>query len=90
MDSGIRSEMDASAQQYTQNVYNRQQAGRDWWFQVEQQQVAQQQAQAARYAAMSAGFESAQAANAAKANTDIIKWPPLLQSPAIRCAANAN
>ena len=81
MESGVRSEMDASSQQYTQSIYNRQQAGRDWWFQVDQQQVAQRQAQAARYAAMSTGFESAEAANAPKAKTDIIKWPPLLQIP---------
>ena len=81
MESGIRSEMDANSQQYTQSIYNRRQAGRDWWFQVEQQQVAQQQARAARYAAMSAGFESAQTANAPKAATDIIKWLPLLQAP---------
>jgi hypothetical protein len=81
MESGIRNAMNAGDQQYAQNLYDRQQAGRDWWFQVEQQQLAERQAQASRYAAMSAGFESAPAANAPKANTDIIKWPPLLQAP---------
>ena len=81
MESGIRSAMNAGDQQYAQNLYSQQQAGRNWWFQVEQQQTAERQAQAARYAAMSAGFESAQIANAPKANTDIIKWLPLLQLP---------
>ena len=81
MESGIQSTMNAGDQQYAQNLHNRQQAGRDWWFQVDQQQVAQRQAQASRYGAMSAGFESAEAANSPKANTDIIQWLPLLQAP---------
>ncbi len=81
VESGIQSAMNAGDQQYAQNLHNRQQAGRDWWFQVERQQVAQRRAQASRYAAMTAGFESAPAANGPKANTDIIKWLPLLQAP---------
>ncbi len=81
MESGIRSAVNAGDQQYAQNLNSQQQAGRNWWFQVQQQQAAERQAQASRYAAMSAGFESAQTANAPKANTDIIKWPPLLQAP---------
>jgi hypothetical protein len=81
MESSIRNTMNAGDQQYAQSLYNRQQAGRDWWFQVEQQQAAQRQAQASRYAAMPTGFESAPASSAPKVATDIIQWPLLLQAP---------
>lgn len=81
MESGIRNTMNAGDQQYTQNLDNQQQSRRDWWFQVEQQQAAQRQAEAARYAAIPAGFEAGAAPNAPKAKTDVIKWPPLLQAP---------
>jgi hypothetical protein len=81
MQSDIRNTMDASAQRRTQDIYSQQQAGRDWWFQVQQQQMAQQRAQAPQYSAVPAGFESLPAPVAPKAATDIIKWLPLLQAP---------
>jgi hypothetical protein len=46
--SDIRSAMDAGAQQRAQNIYGQQQASRDWWFQTQQQQAAQRQAEAAQ------------------------------------------
>jgi len=77
--SGIRDAMSAEAQRRSGQIYGQQQADRDWWLQVQQQQVAERQ-QAAQLAAMTAGFESAPAPNAPKAATDIIKWPSLLQA----------
>jgi hypothetical protein len=79
MENGIRSAVGAGDQQRSQNIYNQQQAGRDWWFQVQQQQMSQRQ-QAPQYATMPAGFESAPAPPAPKVATDIIKWPAVLQA----------
>jgi hypothetical protein len=47
--SRISSAMDADAQRRTQNIYGQQQANRDWWFQAQQQQVAQRQAETAQW-----------------------------------------
>ncbi len=88
MESGIRNSVNSGDRRYSQDLYNQQQANRDWWFQVQQQQVAQRQAAASRYAvppagfaAAPAGFEAASVPAAPKANSDIIKWLPLLQAP---------
>jgi hypothetical protein len=82
MQSGIRNTLTTQAETRTQDLYNQRQSNRDWWFQVQQQQVAQRQATAARPSmgvASVAGFESAMpAASQPEAAANIIKWPPVL------------
>jgi hypothetical protein len=46
MQSNIQSALNADAQRRTQDIYSQQQGNRDWWFQAQQQQVAQRQAAA--------------------------------------------
>ncbi len=84
--SGIRNTLTTQAETRTQNILGQQQSNRDWWFQVQQQQVAQRHAMSARPSAgMSpvSGFESAApaAASAPEAATDVIKWLPVLCEP---------
>ncbi len=74
---GIRDAMSAEAQRRSDQIYGQQQADRDWWLQVQQQQLAERQ-QVAQLAAMTAGVSSA---SAPKAATDVVNWPPLLQAP---------
>jgi len=76
--SGIRNAMEADAQRRVQNAFLQQQADRDWWFQTQQQQVAQRQALAAQLALIKAaeGFDSA-----TPAALDLIKWPSVLRDP---------
>ena len=74
--NGIRDAMSAEAQRRSDQIYGQQQADRDWWLQVQQQQIAERQ-QAAELAAMTAGAPSD---SAPKAATDVVKWPPLLQA----------
>ena len=60
------------------------QANRDWWFQYQARQMAAQRADDAVYAAparTAADVGLAAAPAPPKANTDIIKWPALLQRP---------
>jgi hypothetical protein len=83
MQSGIRNTLSSQADMRTQNILGQQQANRDWWFQVQQQQSAQRQLAAARPmvgGVPSAGFESAAPVPAPRPQvaTDIIKWPSLL------------
>jgi hypothetical protein len=82
--SGIRNTLSSQAASQTQNILAQQQSNRDWWFQVQQQQVAQRQATSAassRGSAPVVGFESAVPAAAPAADTDIIKWLPVLCEP---------
>ena len=86
LQGSIRNTMAANDVQ-RQQLYTQQQGKRNWWFQVEQQQLAQQQMQ--RPAMPSAGFESAGTdINYPEAATDIIKWLPVLRDPrfAAECA----
>ncbi len=85
MQSNIRNTLDTQAQMRSQAINNQQQSNRDWWFQVQQQQMAQQRAMPS-----GGGSASAEALVAAaemvkqptetqyKADTDIIRWPPIL------------
>jgi hypothetical protein len=43
-----RGAMDSDAQQRSQAIFSQQQANRDWWFQTQQQQVAQRQTETAQ------------------------------------------
>ena len=79
LQGSIRNTMAANEVQ-RQQLYTQQQGKRNWWFQVEQQQLAQQEMQ--RPAVPSAGFESAATdINNPQAATDIIKWLPVLRDP---------
>ena len=77
MQNDIRYAMSAEAQRRSDQIYGQQQADRDWWLQVQQQQIAERQ-QVAQLAAMMAGVRSS---SAPKAATDVVKWPSLLQAP---------
>jgi hypothetical protein len=57
--SGIRDAMSADAQQRAQGIYGQQQTNRDWWFQTQEQQVAQRQAAASQPRAGAATYPSA-------------------------------
>jgi hypothetical protein len=87
----INSALAANAQQRTAAIQGRQQSNRDWWFQVQQQQMAERQANDARYnarlwqtygpAASAAGFESSVSSSTTPAAaSDIIQWPPILRN----------
>jgi hypothetical protein len=75
--SGIRYAMSAETQRRADQIYSQQQADRDWWLQVQQQQVAERR-QAAQLAAL---MPSQTASSPPKVATDLIKWPSLLQAP---------
>lgn len=79
MQSGIRNTMGTDADRRSQEIASRQQSGRDWWFQVEQQQAAQRRAQPSSEAALVPGFEPA--SDMPPAARDIIKWQPVLCNP---------
>jgi hypothetical protein len=81
MQQDIRNTLQSQAQAQSQAALSRQQSNRDWWFQVQQQQVAQRQTMAPRPSisrASDGGFEAPQAPKAA---TDIIPWQPILCEP---------
>jgi hypothetical protein len=80
MQGGIRSTLTSQAENRSQDIINRQQSNRDWWFQVQQQQIAQRRAMpASAGAAPVAGFEAAAASP--QVATDIIQWPQVLWGP---------
>ena len=87
MQSGIRNTLSSQADTRTQNILSQRQSDRDWWFQVQQQQLAQRPAYRSSSPALAAcGFGTEPAADgftAAGADsqvaTDIIKWPTALQ-----------
>jgi hypothetical protein len=76
LQSDIRGAMAADAQRRCEQIYGQQQADRDWWLGVQQQQIAERQ-QAAQWAAMMVGFRPAWPQVA----SDLIKWPLALQAP---------
>jgi hypothetical protein len=90
MRNRINSTLAADAQQRAQAIQGRQQSSRDWWFQTEQQQLARQQADDARYNALrwqssgspaaGMGFEASISSSAAAAANDVIQWPPILRN----------
>jgi hypothetical protein len=73
MQSGIRNTLLTQGQSRTQAIADQRQSYRDWWFETQQQQSANQP--------RPVGFEWA-ANEPPKAAMDIIKWPPLLRDPA--------
>jgi len=84
--SGIRNTLSSQADARTQSILSQQQSNRDWWFQVQEQQMAQRRAMAASsgagVSASAVGFESTPTASATpEANTDIIRWLPILCEP---------
>lgn len=58
--SGIQNAMSADAQRRTEAIYSQQQSNRDWWFQTQQQQIAQRQAAATQMEAAQLVADSAQ------------------------------
>jgi len=81
--NSIRNTMAADARQRTQEIQGQQQSDRNWWFQVQQQQVAQRRSAGPRMAAPmvpATSFEPA-APTTSRASTDIIKWLPVLCDP---------
>ncbi len=88
MQSNIRNSMMSQAQTRTQNILSQQQSNQNWWFQVQQQQVAQRQAMAPQRAPMTpaTSFEPAATATASASATppapaadDVMQWPTALQ-----------
>jgi hypothetical protein len=80
MQSSIRNTLSTQADMRTQSILSQQQSNRDWWFQMQQQQMAQRRA-------MPAGAVSrpdptfvptAPASSVPPVATDIIPWPPVL------------
>jgi hypothetical protein len=85
MQSNIQNTMMNQAEARTQNYLNQRQNSRDWWFQVQQQQVAQRHTASARPSvgdAVIAGFEATSPkAVQSQAATDVIHWLPVLCEP---------
>ncbi len=86
MQGGIRNTLSTQAEARTQSLLSQQQSNRDWWFQVQEQQMAQRRSLASSTGAGAAGqvvgFESAPIASTTpQAATDIIKWMPVLCEP---------
>lgn len=85
MQSGIRNTLSNQANLRTQNAMSQQQSNRDWWFQVEQQQLARRQtagamgSPATAQAAMAALRQETPAMQ--QVATDIIPWLPVLCDP---------
>lgn len=82
MQSGIRNTLTTQAETRSQNINNQRQSNSDWWFQVQQQQVAQRQSMGSRSSMAltpAVSFESPRVEP--QAATDIIKWLPVLCEP---------
>jgi hypothetical protein len=90
LQSSLRNTAVTQAQTRTQNILGQQQANQDWWFQVQQQQVAQRQAMAARMPPSlppATSFEpgapaettAASAATTPAPADDVMQWPTALQ-----------
>jgi hypothetical protein len=72
--SGIRSTLADQAQARTEASLSQRQAGKDWWFQTQQQQIAARQARGPMSSAsVSSQFEPS--------GVEIIDWPSLLREP---------
>jgi hypothetical protein len=82
MQNNIRNTLNTQAEMRTQMINSQQQSNSDWWFGVQQQQLAQRQAMSRGSASASAAAAAAQAVEqiptAPQAQTDIIAWPPVL------------
>jgi hypothetical protein len=84
----INQTMIDQANQQTQSMLAQRQSAKDWWYQIEAQQVASRQAREAAQAAAAAKSESEdpynnpQAAARNSAAKDIMVWPTLLRGPA--------
>lgn len=86
MQSNIRNTLGTQASIRTQDILNQNELNRDWWFQVQQQQVAQRQALAAQAAPVammsSAGLEAVPSPKPeSSAATDVIRWQSTLCDP---------
>jgi hypothetical protein len=90
LQNSLRNTAMTQAQARTQNILGQQQANQNWWFQVQQQQVAQRQAMAARTppslppaTSFEPGSPAETAAAAATAPPapadDVMQWPTALQ-----------
>ncbi|MGA2030621.1 MAG: hypothetical protein ABSG68_00050 [Thermoguttaceae bacterium] len=84
--SGIRSTAMNQAQERSSAILDQRQADTNWWRQVQQQQMAQQQARPSSAVPVAVGFGTAPAAGSLgliaprpTVATDIIQWPPTLQ-----------
>ena len=79
--SGIRNAMMTQSQSQINAQLGQQQQNKDWWFQYQAQQMADQRARPpSGPTAAGCGFEAP--APPPKAAMDVIKWPALLQDPA--------
>jgi hypothetical protein len=78
--SGIRNMASSQAASQANAIQAQQQATQDWWFQHQAQQNAQERAMRAAAGGYSPGGPGfAPTGGPPPANTDIIKWPTLLQ-----------
>ena len=80
MQASIRNTLSTQADMRTQGILSQQQSNRDWWFQVQQQQMAQRRALSAGAApgADPMFVPTAPASPVPPVATDIIPWPPVL------------
>ena len=91
MQSNIRNSMMTQAQTRSQDMLNQRQSNQDWWFQVQQRQVAQRQATAGRMpptmppatsfepSASAATSATSASSTPAAAADDVMQWPTALQ-----------
>jgi hypothetical protein len=85
MQRNIQNTLSNQAVARTNEIENRRSSNRDWWFQVQEQQMAQQRARPP-VSPMSGSVSVARDPNAVASrdpavSTDIIPWLPLLQDP---------
>jgi hypothetical protein len=89
MQSGIRNTLSSQASAMTQNVGSQRQSDRDWWFQVQQQQMAARPSYGSSSPVLaSCGFGAsppqggfAPVGAEPEVAMDVIKWPTVLQEP---------
>jgi hypothetical protein len=83
--SGIRNTLINQAQTQTSALQSQRQSNKDWWFQMQEQQMAERRATAGRSSQQGAFQPSSPAVAYAEprptASTDIIPWLPVLQDP---------
>ncbi len=83
--SRINTAMASDVASRQQAIFSQQQSARDWWFQAQQQQMAQQRAMsfASAGAAPAMGFEPVTMGRAGepKVAMDVIQWLPVLCDP---------
>jgi len=85
MQSGIRNTLSSQANLRTQTAMSQQQSNRDWWFQIEQQQLARRRAAGAMGSPATAEAAMATMRQESPAMpqvaTDVIPWLPVLCDP---------